>query len=93
MIRVLVLDDHPIVREGLVSVLEDQPDFEVIGSTGSAEQALASVERLGPDVVLLDLELPDLDGVAAIPRLLAVSPETRCSSSPPTTRMSASSAP
>ena len=77
MIRVLVVDDHPIVREGLVSVLEDQPDFKVIGSAGSAEEALALAERLGPDVVLLDLELPGLDGVAAIPRLLAVSPETR----------------
>ena len=77
MIRILVVDDHPIVREGLVSVLEDQPDFEVIGSAGSAEQALALAERLGPDVVLLDLELPGLDGVAAIPRLLAVSPKTR----------------
>ena len=76
-IRVLVVDDHPIVREGLVSVLEDQPDFQVIGSAGSAEEALGLVERLQPDVVLLDLELPGLDGVAAIPQLVTASPDTR----------------
>ena len=76
MTRVLVVDDHPVVREGLVSVLEDQPEVEVIGSLGSAEQAVAQVGRLRPDIVLLDLELPGMDGVAAIPRLLAASPAT-----------------
>jgi DNA-binding NarL/FixJ family response regulator len=74
--RVLVVDDHPVVREGLVSVLEDQPEIEVVGAVGSAEQAVARVGRLRPDIVLLDLELPGLDGVAAIPRLLAASPSS-----------------
>ena len=74
MTRVLVVDDHPVVREGLVSVLEDQPEIEVVGSLGSAEQAVAQIGRLRPDIVLLDLELPGMDGVAAIPRLLAAHP-------------------
>ena len=77
MIRLLVVDDHPVVREGLVAVLADQPDFDVVGSTGSAEEALELVRRLRPDVVLLDLELPRMDGVDAIPRLAAASPNTR----------------
>jgi DNA-binding NarL/FixJ family response regulator len=77
MIRVLVVDDHPIVREGLVAVLEDQPDFEVVGATGSAEEALARVGRVRPDVMLLDLELPGVDGVQALPRVTEASPDTR----------------
>src|SRR5262249_10188251 len=65
---------HPIVRQGLVSVLEDEDDLEVVGETGSAVEAITLVERLQPDVVLLDLELPEMDGGAAMPRLLAARP-------------------
>jgi DNA-binding NarL/FixJ family response regulator len=74
MIRVLVVDDHPIVRQGLVSVLGDEDDLEVVGEAGSGREAVARVQRLQPDVVLLDLEMPDLDGVDAIPQLLALRP-------------------
>jgi DNA-binding NarL/FixJ family response regulator len=74
MIRVLVVDDHPIVRQGLVSVLGDEDDLEVVGEAGSGREAVARVQRLQPDVVLLDLEMPDLDGVDAIPQLLAGRP-------------------
>ena len=77
MIHVLVVDDHPVVRQGLVAVLDDQPDLDVVGAAGSAEEAIDLVGRSRPDVVLLDLELPGIDGVAAIPRLLERSPETR----------------
>ena len=77
MIRILVVDDHPIVRQGLVAALEDEADFEVIGSASSAEEALALARRLRPDLVLLDLELPGIGGVEAIPRLLEASPSTR----------------
>jgi DNA-binding NarL/FixJ family response regulator len=77
VIRVLVVDDHPVVRQGLVGVLGDEPDLEVVGAAGSAEEALGQVGRLRPDVALLDLELPGLDGIAAIPRLLEASPATR----------------
>jgi DNA-binding NarL/FixJ family response regulator len=74
LILVLVVDDHPIVRQGLVGVLSDESDLEVVGETGSAREAIALVARLRPDVVLLDLEMPELDGVEAIPQLKAAHP-------------------
>jgi DNA-binding NarL/FixJ family response regulator len=70
----MVVDDHPIVRQGLVSVLEDEDDLEVVGAADSAVEALRMVQRLRPDVMLLDLEMPELDGVDAIPQLLAAMP-------------------
>lgn len=77
MIRLVVVDDHPIVRQGLTAALEDEADFEVVGAVGSADEALAVVAGLRPDVVMLDLELPGLGGIDAIPRLLEASAETR----------------
>jgi DNA-binding NarL/FixJ family response regulator len=77
VIRVLVVDDHPIVREGLVSVLADEPDFEVAGAAGSAEAAIDLAARVRPDVVLLDLELPGMSGVEAISHLARRAPEAR----------------
>lgn len=77
MIRVLIVDDHPVVREGLAAVLEDTKDIRVAGSVGSAEDALTSVAGGPPDVVLLDLELPGMNGVEAIPRLVAAAPAAR----------------
>ena len=74
MIHVLVVDDHPVVRQGLIAALEDEADFSVVGAAGSAEEALDLVRQLRPEVVLLDLELPGVGGVEAIPRLLAASP-------------------
>jgi DNA-binding NarL/FixJ family response regulator len=69
VIRVLVVDDHPIVRQGLVSVLSDEDDLEVVGEAGSGREAIGLVARLRPDVVLLDLEMDDIDGIEAIPQL------------------------
>jgi DNA-binding NarL/FixJ family response regulator len=77
VIRILVVDDHPIVREGLVAVLEDQADFHVAGAAGSAEEAIAMARQLSPDTVLLDLELPGMNGVEAIPPLLQAAPDAR----------------
>ena len=70
VILLLFVDDHPIVQQGLIAAREDEADFAVVGAAGSAEEALPLVERLRPDVVLLDLELPGIGGVEAIPRLL-----------------------
>jgi DNA-binding NarL/FixJ family response regulator len=74
VIRVVVVDDHPIVRQGLVSVLGDEDDLEIVGEASSGREAVALAARLQPDVMLLDLEMPDLDGVEAIPQLLAAKP-------------------
>src|SRR5262249_32989352 len=60
-----------------VMVLGDQPDFEVVGSAGSAEEAIALARRLSPDVILLDLELPGLGGVEALPELARAAPRGR----------------
>ena len=72
MIRILLADDHPIVREGLRAVLETQPDFEVIGTpeqAASGDEALRLAQELQPDILLLDLEMPIMDGVETIRRL------------------------
>jgi len=65
-IRILIADDHPIVREGLTAVLETQPDFVIVGAAASGTQAVERTATLRPDVILLDLALPELDGVAAL---------------------------
>ncbi|MFC5823768.1 response regulator transcription factor [Nonomuraea insulae] len=69
MLRVLIVDDHPVVREGLRGMLEHEPDIEVAGEAGSGDEAVAVVPRLRPDVVLMDLRMPGGDGVEAIARL------------------------
>jgi two-component system NarL family response regulator len=63
LIRVLVADDHAIVREGLVAILNRQPDIRVIAEASDGRTALATWDRLRPDVTLLDLRMPDMDGV------------------------------
>lgn len=70
-ICILVVDDHPIVRDGLVAILSTQDDFEVVGEAGHGEEALAKISECKPDVMLLDLEMPVLDGVATLEKLQA----------------------
>lgn len=65
-IYILVVDDHPVVRDGLVAILSTQSDFAVVGEAATGAEALAQVAALQPDVVLLDLEMPELDGVEAL---------------------------
>ncbi len=77
MIRIVVVDDHPVVREGLVASLGDDPEFQVVGAAASAEEALALVAAQQPDIILLDLELPGVNGLAAIPALAAAHPASR----------------
>jgi len=62
-IRVLIVDDHHIVRMGLMTIINDQPGMEVVGEAGNATEALGEVERLQPDVVLMDIRLPGESGI------------------------------
>ncbi|MEW5873159.1 MAG: response regulator transcription factor [Chloroflexota bacterium] len=68
-IRILIADDHPVVRDGLSAMLSTQPDFEVVAQAASGRQALDQIVALQPDIVLLDLEMPEMDGVAVLQAL------------------------
>lgn len=71
IIRILLVDDHPVVRAGLSGLLASQPDFEVVGEASHGLEALALLNTLKPDVVLMDLRMPLLDGVSAIRQIRA----------------------
>lgn len=77
VLRILVVDDHAVVREGVHAFLDSQVDLEVVAATGSGEEAVALAASHGPDVALVDLILPDLDGVEVTRRIAAASPATR----------------
>lgn len=71
------MDDHPIVREGLAAILSAEPDFTVVGQAESAERGLVEVERLRPDIVLLDVRLPGMSGTEACVEVLQRYPRAR----------------
>ena len=77
MIRVLVVDDHKLVRQGLRFLLQQEDGISVVGECADGAEALDAVRRLRPDVVLLDLLMPHLDGIAALPGLKAARPDLR----------------
>jgi len=76
-IRLLVADDHPVVRDGLRAMLATQPDMEPVGEAATGTEAVTQARALQPDVVLMDLQMPDLDGPAAIATLREQAPEVR----------------
>ena len=76
-IRLLIVDDHPVVRDGLRGLFADDPDFQVVGEAANGAEAVARVERLGADVVLMDLRMPEVGGVEAITRLRRTAPSVR----------------
>jgi DNA-binding NarL/FixJ family response regulator len=76
-IRVMIADDHPLFRDGLRAMFESEPDIELVGEAATGQEAVTLARQLIPDVVLMDIKMPDLDGVEATRRLLAESPKTR----------------
>ncbi len=74
-IRIIVADDHPVVRDGLTAMLGTQPDFEVVGLAATGIEVVDKVRSLKPDIVLLDLEMPEMDGVEALEHLRSQQPE------------------
>jgi DNA-binding NarL/FixJ family response regulator len=74
VVRVLIADDHPIFREGLRLLLSTEADIEVVAEADTTELALDEVDRTHPDVVLLDVDMPDAGGLAALPRMLEAVP-------------------
>ena len=76
-IRILVVDDHTLFRRGLTALLQREPQFEVVGDAGDANQAQRRAEELRPDLILLDNHLPGVNGVDALPALLAAAPGVR----------------
>jgi DNA-binding NarL/FixJ family response regulator len=76
-IRLLIADDHPVVRDGLRAMLATQPDMELVGEAATGTEAVTQARALRPDVVLMDLQMPDLDGPGAIATLREQAPEVR----------------
>jgi DNA-binding NarL/FixJ family response regulator len=75
-LRILVADDHAVVRRGVRAMLEGQPGWEVCGEAGTGREAVEQVKRLRPDIVVLDLSLPELNGLDATRQILKESPQT-----------------
>ncbi|HEY4358452.1 MAG TPA: response regulator transcription factor, partial [Acidobacteriaceae bacterium] len=76
-INILIVDDHPVVRQGLSAMFSSEPDIAVMGMAASAREALSLLERMQPDVVLLDLRMPGMEGTKAITELRRIEPDIR----------------
>jgi NarL family two-component system response regulator LiaR len=76
-IRILIADDHAIVRKGIRALFRNLPEIEVVGEAANGWEAIAEVERLQPDVVLMDLLMPEMDGIEATRRIMDQHPDVR----------------
>ena len=77
MTRVLICDDHAVVRAGLRLILQAEPDFEIVGEATSGQEAIAQASQLRPDIIILDLSMPGLGGLEALPRVLQAAPDAK----------------
>jgi DNA-binding NarL/FixJ family response regulator len=75
-IRILVVDDHTLFREGMCAIFENVPDIEVVGQASNGHEAVSQVNSLLPDIVLMDISMPDLNGIEATEQVLALKPDT-----------------
>ncbi|TAL03544.1 MAG: response regulator transcription factor [Verrucomicrobia bacterium] len=76
-IKVLIVDDHPVVRKGLWSCLDSQPMLKVVGEASNGNEAIQKITELAPDVVLMDISMPEMDGLAVTEKLHKTSPEVK----------------
>src|SRR5215469_14334585 len=76
-IRILLVDDHAVVRQGFKMILAEQPDMEIIGEAGNGREALALAESLKPDIVVMDVAMPELNGIEATRRMGEAAPHAR----------------
>ncbi len=76
-VRILIADDHPIVRDGLKKLLQLEDDFDIVGEAADGREVLEKVQELDPDVLLLDLRMPNLDGLSALQALQQTHKRTR----------------
>ncbi len=77
IIKILIADDHPVVREGLISMIKREPDFQVVGEATNGVEAVVKTHELKPDIVLMDLRMPELDGVEAIRQISSSDPSIK----------------
>jgi len=76
-IKILIADDHPVVREGLITMIKREPDFMVVGEATNGVEAVNKAKELKPDIVLMDLRMPELDGVEAIRQISLAEPNIK----------------
>ncbi|MCX6005746.1 MAG: response regulator transcription factor [Chloroflexi bacterium] len=76
-IKILIVDDHPVVREGIGAMLKREPDFKIVGEASNGLEAVEQARELSPDVILMDLRMPEMDGVEAISRIKEAKPEVK----------------
>lgn len=76
-IKILIADDHPVVREGVIAMLSREADFDVVGEAKDGVEAVKKAKELSPDVVLIDLRMPEMDGVEAMRQIKSVMPEVK----------------